>query len=730
MRVILNNKKIKLAFDEFSGELRELTYLKTGENVLKNYIWERKTPFTLLVRYPSGEKQSLTTPLYEDIAKDELLRPIFSLLHNGDSEKLLEVNYKYLKSKSKRMNISVRMIVSLAEDEYESLWTIEVVNNEEDHVVEEVKFPFLSGVYLGDTWEDDTLIFPSWSSIKVPNPTNALSSPPVNIGWRWHDYNYNYRIAMSVPATKNSDGSYCLKAHHSGNASMNWISYYGDEFGLYMAAYQDDFKVTSLEAETFGNQRPGIGLNFTTYPNIESSSKWMSKTYGIALHPGDWHWGADRYREWRNSVNNGIKHKTPDWFEKSPGLIAHYDFKYQHQFMDPVHKYSDIKRLYEEANELGINHLLLSGWHKDGFDKGFPMYRYEPELGSEEEFANQVSEITKGGGHISFYINSRLFNRRYIKELSSVWQNGHALKQDGNTQDERYGSETFSVMCASAEAWQEHLFNAIKYLVEEIGADGVYLDQLNCGSPVLCYNSNHKHDHDDWNKGYDELLNSINKYFHRNNENSISIICEGASDIRGNKMSGQLISTFHNNEYGAFPEAYKYTFPEETLVDMIYPSRGRQNMRPVHISRNAYQILHRAFLTGSYFWIYDLEDDNNFKSDNEMKSYLKNVIQLRKLWLEKFGKGIYRDNNGIVYSSYNINAKTYILDNKDILLAIHNDNIDQDCKILIDTTERKLKESSIYQLGGSMEKLVVKDENDCTAIEAKTESLALIHLKF
>lgn len=32
-------------------------------------------------------------------------------------------------------------------------------------------------------------------------------------------------------------------------------------------------------------------------------------------------------------------------------------------------------------------------------------------------------------------------------------------------------------MCASSEVWQKHLLDAIRYLVE-LGADGVYLDQL------------------------------------------------------------------------------------------------------------------------------------------------------------------------------------------------------------------------------------------------------------
>jgi len=730
MRIIINNKKIEMSFDEYSGELRELTYLETGENVLKNYIWERKTPFTLSVCRPNGEKKSLTAPLYDDIAKDDLLKPNLNMTEDENGTKILEINYKYLKDESSRVNISVKINVTLDVNDYESLWTIEIINNETGYIIEDVCFPFISGVYLGDTWEDDTLIFPSWSAIKVLNPTAAFSLPPVDIGWRWHDYNYGYRLGMSVPASKKSDGSYCFQTAHSGSASMNWMSYYGDEFGLYMASYQDDFKVTTLAVETFGNERPGMGFSFSVHPHIGSGSRWMSKTYGIALHPGDWHWSADKYREWRNNVCNGIKHKVPDWFDKSAGLIAHYDFKYQHQFMKPVHKYSDIGRLYEEAQELGINHLLISGWHKDGFDRGFPMYRYEPELGSEKEFSEQVSNVVSNGGHVSFYVNSRLFNKKYVKDLTDVWENGLAIKKDNESHDENYGSEKFSVMCASAKAWQNHLINTVKYLIEKVGGDGVYLDQLNCSSPVMCFDSNHGHEHDDWNKGYDKLLDEINTYFYENNKNTLSIISEGASDIHGCKMSGQLISTFFNDAYGAFPEAYKYTFPEETLVDMIYPSKGRQIMRPVHVSRNAYKTLNRAFLTGCYFWIYDLEEENTFKADPEMKEYLKDVIKLRKLWLEKFGKGIYRDDNGIIDVTENIIAKIYLLNNNDLLIAVSNSNTDKECKLVLDTNGRKPSICSIYQLGEVCTEFLPEFENGYTVIKTEMKQLALIHLAF
>jgi len=153
-------------------------------------------------------------------------------------------------------------------------------------------------------------------------------------------------------------------------------------------------------------------------------------------------------------------------------------------------------------------------------------------------------------------------------------------------------------------------------------------------------------------------------------------------------------------------------------------------MRPVHVSQNAYNILNRAFLTGCYFWIYDLEEENTFKSDPGMMEYLKDVIKLRKFWLETFGKGIYRDDRGIISSTENITAKTYVLNNNDLLIAVLNKNEDEVCELVLDTNGRKISMCSIYQLGGTTAKLSPEFENEYTVIKTKTKRLALIHLAF
>ena len=202
----------------------------------------------------------------------------------------------------------------------------------------------------------------------------------------------------------------------------------------------------------------------------------------------------------------------------------------------------------------------------------------------------------------------------------------------------------FAVMCIHSSEWRNRLQSAVQYATERIGADGVYLDQLAMAPPCICHNSSHGHSWDDWNDGYRSLLQQINEK--SSLDAPASILIEGVSDVYGADSSGHLISTFSYYCTGAFPELYKYTYPEQILVDMLYPE-SNMAMRPVHIGQVSTDMIHKAFVTGAYFWIYDLVDDNTFHRDPKQLRYLKDVIALRSYWLKTFGHGTFRDTDGI-----------------------------------------------------------------------------------
>jgi hypothetical protein len=83
------------------------------------------------------------------------------------------------------------------------------------------------------------------------------------------------------------------------------------------------------------------------------------------------------------------------------------------------------------------------------------------------------------GGHIAFYVNARLCNTLF-EDTKELVEKSAIRNQDGSVRVERYGSgeAPFALLCINDEEWQQTLRETVRYLTHDIGADGMYLDQL------------------------------------------------------------------------------------------------------------------------------------------------------------------------------------------------------------------------------------------------------------
>lgn len=622
----LDNGFLCLAVDSLTGQLLEFTYGATGENILKNHRLHYIQPLAL-----EAGGDVLVPPPGDAVRAHPELKPEIALSAGGLS---VTVAYPCLWDGSSPRQVRAEYRVELLEGAAESRWSLEIACGKGERV-DRVRFPCLNGVYLGDDWSANTLVYPYFAGIKVENPVEAFARPPVEVDWRWQEYKYTYGLGSL--AQKLPSGAWGLDCAYSGPLSMKWLDYYGGEFGLYFASLDESFSACTLRAETLGPSCPGMNFAFTHPVELGPGDSWRAPACAAALHPGDWHCGADAYRVFHRGLLPGTA-AQPDWFRKSPGLAAHYDFMYQNGGI--VHRYRDIPRLLDEARELGLDHLLFAGWHRDGFDNGYPRYEANEALGTAEELREGLGRVREAGGHVSFYVNSRIVNLSFPENQDFARENGVLLK-DGSIMEERAGDRDFAVQCIGSAPWREKLGEAVRR-AGEYGADGVYLDQLAMARPGLCTNHAHGHGFGEWNRFYRQLLEELRT----EHGEDFALLHEGCSDAYGPVCAGQLISTFAYHHRGAFPQLYRYAFPEQALIDMAYPRRGLA-MRPVHVARASREMMDRAFVTGLYFWVYDLAEDNSFHNDPESLAYLKALLSLRRFWLERFGQGIFQDDQGV-----------------------------------------------------------------------------------
>lgn len=715
-RYHLSNGLLSLALDSLTGELLELVHEETGENLIKNHTYALPQPFAVVTK---DRAHGLRPGDARAIAEYPRLRPEIELLPSAMGA---AVTYRALWDGERPWDVAVRYTVELLPGKLESRWNITVQNHAVEQL-EEVRFPCINGVYFGKTWEDDTLVYPFVSGVKVENPVSTFFKKAPKICWRWQNYRYVY--ALENMARQFEGDTFGIEESHSGNLSMKWLDYYGSGQGLYFGCHDPLPHICSLRADTLGPACPGMNFSFGHPICLKSEEKWSSPAFVLALHAGDWHAGAERYREFRRTASPAST-ACPDWFQKSPGLVAHYDFKYQNGGV--VHRFNEIEGLLEEAEALGLNHLLLAGWHKDGFDNGFPEYEPDPELGTEEELRTQVQRVTARGGHICFYVNSRLANTKYSHLKKFIAENS-VLRQDGSIFTEQYGTDDlrFAVQCPGSAGWMKKLEDTAAYVTGEIGIDGMYLDQLAMGSPCVCHNPKHKHSFGEWNTWYQKILEAIARNRAQAGKAPLSMIHEGVSDAYGPLVSGQLVSTFSYHHCGAFPQLYRYTFPEQILVDMLYPERNLA-MRPVHVAMASREIMDRAFLLGMYYWVYDLAEDNTFSRDPKQYAYLKDMIALRRFWLEQFGQGRYMDQDRILEAGSGVQAACYALDDS-LLVAACCDPALREAEIQVRAPEGcRATVYTAQSIPGGIPTRIVRGEENSAVLRFSGAPQALLHI--
>ncbi|MBR6526069.1 MAG: hypothetical protein IKT57_08845 [Clostridia bacterium] len=647
----ITNGKTTLRLDALSGEILAYIDERRTDNVCKNHVRECFTPLDGILLI-DGKEMRFFPPRYMDIRRDETLRPVIKT-----TEAEAEIFYPFLLTAAGKQAVSARIHIVLPANDERVKWNL-TLENHTGHLVEKVNFPSLTGMWLGETWEDDRLLLPRFAGWETVNPSLKLGMTPPTIQWKWQEYLYQYNLG-EMNGALDDRSAYTVELPYSGAASMLWMELYdpNENCGLYMTCRNEKLRMKALRADSMGGSRPGIGMAIVHKPCL-FEGVWHSEECITALHQGDWHWGAKEYAQWFKTLKRPAQSShIPEWFKKSPGLMAHYDFQYQ--LGGIVHTFRDIPRLMQEAMDMGFNHLLLSGWHEDGFDYGFPHYQPNHLLGTEEDLKNAVAEAKRMGGHIAFYVNARLCNTLFEDTKERV-EKSAIRNQDGSVRVERYGSgeAPFALLCINDEEWQQTLRETVRYLTHDIGADGMYLDQLAMAESTFCFHpghTNHAGDPAAWNGGYDKLLTAMRSDY---KEEGMGLIFEGCNDAFGPYASGQLITTLGGPFVGRKPEMYRYTFPDQILCDMMNPRRWSA-MRPEHVARHATEWLYLAFVNGMYLWCYDLEGDNNFRSDDAERKILMETAALRKRWLNAFGHGIFRDEEGIVQKPEKVFARRY-----------------------------------------------------------------------
>lgn len=632
----LQNKHVKMGFNQNSGRIVEITALSSNLCVVKSTMGAN---LFSLDAFHDGVKARLEP--------GDGVRILPTTAPEGIG---VELQYPCLYDGQHRVAIEASAHVTLANEESSATFTLELRGDPAEYRVHSVSLLSLEGVKVGSP-QNMAVLLPYCGGERIFSPAKTLTAPIQRIPWKWQSYEFSHGIG-GPEGKPDGFGWMERELRCTGPGSFPWlcVANEAEDIGLSLFLVSPSHSLSAVRVRV----KPGeetLGLALVQYPQMKNGV-WQSERCTLAAHGGDWHEGVDI---WRRVSLQEHRLPQPAWFEQSPGLSAHYDFVYQDGTM--VHRFSDLPMLYRRARAQGLDHLLLAGWHEGGFDNGFPEYRPHAALGGADALRDGVHAIHAMGGHVSFYVNVRLCNTRYAHRRELI-ERGAVTLTGGEKAVECYGDEslTFACMCSQSKDWQDHLVETARYLAQEIGADGLYLDQLALATAMVCEEDAHG-ERDGWNRGYRGLLKRIRE---AGGEKPLALMIQGCGRPFGALAAGQLLCTLSMLHSGAFCTLYRYAFPEETLIEMMTPERN-QWMQPPAVSRHSTYLIHHAFVHGLYFWVYDLEDGNSFDGDPVQKERLRRALALRAAWLAAYGPGLFEDARSLAAPPQGWMIKEYAL---------------------------------------------------------------------
>ncbi|MFH1926582.1 MAG: DUF6259 domain-containing protein [Chloroflexota bacterium] len=641
----LGNECLELCFDDQNQYIVSLRNKVTGDDYIKRQM---RTPLCVLTCIRKGGDTR------EEFVPHGLKAVTESV---ADGRRELRIEFACATNGCVTLAIDLTITIELTQGEGESTWHLGLQNKALDYDVVEVLFPYLTGIYLGEDWQDNVLIYPHHAGEKTVSPIREYVSERFLNFWR--------------AQTRQQGDLWWREINYCGLASMMWMYYYDSNNGLYIGSHDDDFLLTGLRVETGGPNDPWMGFGIRKYKRISCGGTWHSKPYVVAVNNQDWHWGARRYRMWIKT-HIGLPGNL-DYLGEEFSLNQCYDFKREGTVRNT---FADIPGLYERGQqEFRARHVFIASWNRGGFDRDYPEYHPDMELGTPMDLAASCRSVNVQRGFVTFYINSRLFDTGsdYFGTLGKGW----AIKDEqGDLRYEQYGPRRFAVLCPAHGEWQKHLMDIACWMVQCYGATGIYLDQLGSAEPFPCYDPAHSHeDIGEFNRGYVALLRTLTSRLRDLNPQSFLMI-ENCGDIYGQYVWGNL--TWNGNPYDEFFNLYKYTFPEYVQVHMVNP---RSNLTGEERKQRFYRDMERAVLLGAVFWL----GLDKFKGgDEELRWYMKRAVNLRAKLAPLLQRATYVDTDGVTYLSDGIDISHWCLPENRHLYILSNSERKKDCFFDID----------------------------------------------
>lgn len=402
----------------------------------------------------NGKKQTLTNMQCRDVVIEQLL-PTYAVITWTLDEMLQEEK----PDDGSNQSIQVKCVVKV--DETSARMKLRIYNNSTIWSIREIIFPDLRLVQLGKSDEDDMFVYPfvSGKLIRQPLKKNFNFS---KIGWGTEEILYP-----------------------NAQTDMQFCAYWDRAGGLYIAT-EDPLASTKYLRCRHEKEENSIVFK-VVWPapdaGVPGNDFEQSGYVVMELFDGDWFDAAQIYRRWASSeaywwppMGKEGRTDTPRWMKEIAVWV-----------MDGP---ESVDETIEFAEFMGVPTAIhLYNWHQTSFDNDYPHY-FPVKYGLKEG----IKKLQEAGVRVMPYINARLWDSD-TEDFNTFALPAATKNENGEYYYEVYGSSGKLVpMCPTTLLWHDTVKNIVLKIVgPELGADGVYLDQVAASPPRLCYDPSHGH---------------------------------------------------------------------------------------------------------------------------------------------------------------------------------------------------------------------------------------------
>ncbi len=393
----------------------------------------------------------------------------------------LRFNWKGLSPTNENGTVDVCATVTLTPEGDAAEWRLAVANRSARWGLAQTKYPVISRVVRPGT-ASALLPIGNWGGRLMPNYTSGS----------WMDY-------------------------PSGSVPVQTLSFLLGDAGLQFTALDG-----GSQAKQFGTIDLDLRIAYTCpdagRPGAANAPDFAVET---AAFTGDWWRAAKRYRAW------ATKQK---WTSKGP-LATRADFNRRIVDVGFWMNAGNTPAQVTNATAMALSALgdIPLGihwycWHQIPFDHTYP--EYFPERPG---MAEAVAWMKGKGVLVMPYINARLWDSEIPSFATAL--PAACKKPDGTSHYvEIYGSKRkLSPMCPTTPLWRTRVNDICAELIERIGVNAIYLDQVAAARPAPCYDTAHGHPLGGgryWTDAYRELMAPIRARAARNDNVVLTTECD------------------------------------------------------------------------------------------------------------------------------------------------------------------------------------------------------------